>query len=607
MAKFPQEMREKYQAALLDAFRKAKELEDLYRTVFNRELSNACATDASLEELTDCILSECSAQDRCDDLILAANAMNPTNRKLQKLAEEIQQKTALDESAKEISAPSKAAQIEQKVGFVNRKKELESIFLTPGQISRYWVIDAPAGYGKTQLLAEVGRRYKEDGWLTVSVTFPRNADLSSKKRAHPAIIDLVANPIIENLRGHSDVLDMAQTLEEIGMKISSAILVATRNKTEGEAAIKGIAITVDNFEKCPDDEIQGFVQMMSGIFTGLKNNNAFFTTKHLRVFIAGRYARNKIKNAREQFMMADIPLAPFTFEVIAETIQELALSEGNPSPHQVEDIAAHLMHITGGHPDFTGAILNSLAQDGFTMGSRSLARNSLQYQDSFTRSFYSQLHGEAPMLGEHELIDILVKLSPFRKYDRWSFLKELKEWGFLPADLNEEAIEKGLLNTYLVDREGGFLHDGIYRYLLEIWLRRQQPKLYADLCDAGIEIYRKQIERAGGNIRRIEKWAIEYIYLCIVKNYHVKGISGGNLAQEANKDVSLVIDAISKMKANLSESDFEGVREDFMNDLSRDAELRFLFNFCTSKDDFFNVLAYENLLSHANQEFDKFM
>jgi hypothetical protein len=293
--------------------------------------------------------------------------------------------------------------------------------------------------------------------------------------------------------------------------------------------------------------------------------------------------------------------------VIVETIQEFAISRGYSGPNQVEEIAAQLMHITGGHPGFTAEILNSLAKDGFTKGSKSLARNSEKYQDNFTDDFYNQLHGEAPMLGEHKLIDILVRLSPFRKYDRWSFLKELKEKSFLPADLDEDTIEKSLLNTYLVDRQGGFLHDGIYRYLLDIWLRRQKPKLYADLCEAGIEIYKRQIEKAGGNIRRIEKWAIEYIYLRIIQNYHVKDISGINLIQETNKDMSFVINAISHMKENLSASDFDGVREDFINDLSQDAELRFLFNFCTSKGGSFNVLSFENLLSYVSQEFEIFM
>jgi hypothetical protein len=489
------------------------------------------------------------------------------------------------------------------IGFVNRKKELESIFLNPGQISRYWVVDAPAGYGKSQLLNEAEKRFKQENWLAIKADFPRQQDSLPRSQISP-LLDLIATPLLKQL-GSQASANRSLPPEEIGMDIAAAILDAM-NKSK-KINLQGIVVLIDNLESCPDAEVAGLLQLISGVFEGLNNNNEFFKSKRLRVFISGRYARNKLKQARDQIGMADMSLAPFTFEVIADTIQEYAISKGSSGgPQQAANIGAHLMHITGGHPGFTAEILSLLAQDKFTKGVRPLLRNAHQYQLDFTNKFYLQLLKEAPQLNGHQLIDILVNLSPFRKYERWFFLKELKERGFLPKEIDEESLEKGLLSSYLVDRQNGFLHDGIYRYLLEIWLRIQKPALYADLCNAGIEIYKKQIS-SGSTIRRFEKWAVEFIYLNLVRNYYVQKTTGEALAQQTRENMAWVIGELARMKPKFSPEDFEGVREDFINDLSEDTELRFLYNFFTAINDRFETGSFANLLAFANNEFDRIL
>ncbi|MFZ6028994.1 MAG: effector-associated domain EAD1-containing protein [Chloroflexota bacterium] len=603
MAKLPQNIREQYSFALRDAFPEFGDLVRLYRMTFDQNLAEVCSSTLPLNQMVEKILDISESRDACERLVAVAVENNPSNKALQSLWEEINRKQAPTQE----TLPEETNACEQVIGFVNRKKELETIFLIPGQISRYWVIDAPAGYGKSQLLAEVEKRYQQNNWLTVKIAFPRKMDRIPKEQPELLLIDLVAKPILRQLHDGRDeiAVDATQAPEEIGMEISTAVLMAAQ-KAEAPH-LRGVAIIVDNFENCPDVEVLGFVELISGIFTGLSNNNDFFKSRHLRVFVSGRYARNKIKNARDQIMMADISLAPFTFEVIADTIQEFAISKGiSGGLNQATDIAAYLMYITGGHPGFTAEILNQLALEHFTRGVRPLVRNCHHYQANFTQRFYNQLIQESPKLKEHQLIDILVSLSPFRKYDRWFFLKELKERKFLPGDLDEEEIEKSLLSTYLVDRQSGFLHDGIYRYLLGVWLRIQQPVLYADLCNAGIEIYRKQIN-SGGDIRRIEKWAIEFIYLNIVQNYHVQKITGNALVKQTKENMSWVIGELAGMKSNLSEADIEIMREDFINGLNDDAELKFLYNFGTAKDNHFEIRSFESLIAFAKNEFDRIL
>lgn len=602
MAKFSQEIRDKYSEALLDAFRKMSELEDLYRTIFERELSHDCSPTAPLLEAIDAILERCVAYDKCDELIRAAVVMNPHNKKLQNLLAEI------DQTRRDVLSVNRIDDVVNIIGFVNRKQELAKIFLVPGENVRNWVIDAPAGYGKSQLLAEVEKRYQEENWLTSRVEFPRQRNVVPENHQSFAVIDFVVKPMVIIFNGTIETLDLTQ-MEVVGMGIAAMILKAVRyNEAASSKKIQGISISVDNFENCPDPDVPGLLQFLSGIFTGLHNSGYFFSSGRLRIFISGRYARNKIKNAREQIGMADMPLAPFTFEVLKDTIQDFATSKKMiPGGLQkVPDIAAHLMHITGGHPGFTAKILSVLEKDEFTQGVMPLVNNANQYQLDFTQEFYAPLIQGSPQLKEYSLIDILVDLSPFRKYDRWFFLKELKKLGFLPPDLNEEEIEKGLLSTYLVDRQGGFLHDGIYRYLLEIRLRLLQPTRYAGLCEAGISIYKEQLE-SGSNLLQIHLWAIEYIYLKLIQNYHILHVKGGELIDITKRDVLWTIGALAhiKAKANLSEPDIESMREGFMTGITEDIELRFLYNFYVSLDSNFDARPFENLLSFVKQEFAK--
>jgi len=247
MAKLTPELHSKYVAALLDAFRSFKDFEDLYRNVFESELSQICAPGTALGDVVNKILSTCEARDYCEQLLSSAVEINPSNKALQNLLAEIKPKTQTPAPL----APKEKDPPEQVIGFVNRKKELEAIFLNPGQISRYWVVDAPAGYGKSQLLAEAEKRYKRENWLTVKVALPRRLDGLSQGQDGQLIVDLVALPLLAQLDIRDSVdIDRSQAPEDIGMDIATAILMAVKHADN--ELLQGIAIIVDNLESCPD-------------------------------------------------------------------------------------------------------------------------------------------------------------------------------------------------------------------------------------------------------------------------------------------------------------------------------------------------------------------
>jgi hypothetical protein len=215
------------------------------------------------------------------------------------------------------------------VNFVNREEELRE---SCGRYALpYLVFEAPAGYGKTQLLKAIGQQHFRDGWLSVYVE--ASQDLSSA-------VDLAKE--VTKQADYSGDLSRLSDVRSMGLTLGGAL----SQRLESLRG-SGLILLIDSVERLPQAEVNAFANFLAEIQRVIGEDN-------LRVHIAGRYIGSSWKKWAQGPNFNVRALAPFKFEYVKQTVCSLL-----PSQENFDLYAAHLMHITGGHPGCMARIIEN--------------------------------------------------------------------------------------------------------------------------------------------------------------------------------------------------------------------------------------------------------
>jgi hypothetical protein len=150
----------------------------------------------------------------------------------------------------------------------------------------------------------------------------------------------------------------------------------------------------------------------------------------------------------------------------------------NPAPDVVARIAAHLMHITGGHP---GCMARMLEDFDF----RWMADDYLITREDFY--YYEVILPTIYEIRRESLKEELNVLCTCRRFTP-PILRGFIKHGLIQHD-DEYQLDTALTQTYLVTRADGFLQDGITRRLLAVRLRHEYHQRFVQICEAAREIY----------------------------------------------------------------------------------------------------------------------
>ncbi len=456
----------------------------------------------------------------------------------------------------------------QQIPFINRKDEISLIVSSYAQA--YTLIDAPAGYGKTELLKELERRFKELEWACAYVSIGEKGTLPKVAAALAQQLGLDANEV---LRGEGPA-NLAGNLaaEILGKDIA-------KNKN-------GLVLLVD-FEGKPrlailPDLLKTFVP---AIQQALYNLNVDFMVQHnwFRVIIAGRYLANRPEVSQLSLPLEIRRLTPFSYEIVRDTVR--AYLRG-PVDNVIVQIAAHLMHLTGGHP---GCVAKTLE---------------IFNQRRLLPDMFLEQCGDRIRAIVHQVVeDIRYDIQPAalrNKLDSLSVLRyvDYEALGQLLMEEDKYHLADELTSTYLLDWVGHLLRDDITRRLLAIRLRW-------DLGDEGFARRCQDAQRICINrlkdpyVQGPEMWAIEYLFQSLqqlttsIHNPQARQNATRVFREEIPKTLHMLVTPPRNKRSHY---------QPLKQALDKDWEFRFTVNYYLRQDGYTNK-PYEDLLRQVDSFF----
>ncbi len=454
-------------------------------------------------------------------------------------------------------------------GFINRENELQ--FLLSSMTSPYVFMDAPAGYGKTVLLKHLQKRfYADPNWLCAYIPEESHKDICSIARAIATDLgissrDLAANNAPEMLAQFL-VRNLASS-KQFQPPHSLAILLDV-TKSPSTTLIKEL---LDTF-------IATVQERLTATSAAFRDGSCQF-----RVIIAERYA-----TGIDQYPVFDasaLPfvrksLTPFDFDVMRLSVR--LHWQSSYSPNENDQIAAHLMHYTGGHPGFfTNSLSFCSQQKGLTPASIFETGEWKHWYLDRLQYWYTKVLDSIPA----DLQDVFHVICIYRKLD-YQILRALIGAKKVVWDRNEFDLADKLAKTYLLSWRGRFLQDDITRRLLAIWVREQFGSAkYITQCQEAERIYFGALSNESlRGFLQPEKWLAEVVFQYLQQ--HVDSIDTIKGRRELStrfyeQYLPNCLTALKKFPRDEIRAMWHSIRQTF----AEDWEFRFTLNYFLRKEE----------------------
>ncbi|MBN1874607.1 MAG: AAA family ATPase [Anaerolineae bacterium] len=366
------------------------------------------------------------------------------------------------------------------ITFADRQDEISKIISL--YAPAYYLIDAPAGYGKTELLRELEKRFQEKGWRCAYVAIDENDTYQDIlwKLAIKLDVELPRDTSLES-----------QSLGRALCKIEWG--------TE-----QGLLLLLDLEKKPSPSILQNLIKdLVPEIQSSLKSLD-FSQSAHnpFRVIIAGRYIAAHSNEHSSRISFNPLLLEPFNYDVLHDIARYYLNNETEDS---ISELAAHLMYLTGGHPGCVAQILKSYKDSGWM--SDDLVVCELQTCKGIVQSVAEEVYDELPasIVGFNTLIE---RLSLFRYLD-YALLDHFAQDANLPEIPDATTLSDHLTITCLFSRDKRLIKDDIVRRLLAIRIRDRSQEEFVRLCQKAQALCLERLQDPRGEA---EVWCIEYLF-----------------------------------------------------------------------------------------------
>lgn len=379
------------------------------------------------------------------------------------------------------------------IPFTNREDELKLILSTSAPA--YYLLDAPAGYGKSTLLRALQKEFSKRNWSCAYVILDSSLEL-----------DEFAEAVAEKL-SISGLLSSPKIDQSAGYRLGSAFQKYWDNSQEGIVLLfdldKGFGNS-DLLERLLKEFIPEIEESLKNISPFDRGDNRF------RVVIAGRYLYSYYNRLSVQILPI-IPslqyLTPFKYDVIQNSTH---LYLRNYIFVQTKQIAGHILYLTGGHPGCMARVLLQYKESGMAPETF-VDRRSDKIWSEVVRPVVSSIETEFPTaFGVHKLMrnNVLryMDYTALRKLVDILEISEVRD----ASDFDEIDLSDKLTGAALLNWNNYLLHDDITRRLICLGLRNERRDEFVRLCQSAQTICEERLR--DNSTPNPDKWAIEYLF-----------------------------------------------------------------------------------------------
>lgn len=368
--------------------------------------------------------------------------------------------------------------------FTNRQEEIRAII--SDYAPAYYLVDGPAGYGKSQLLKEgLKPRFEESGWRCALAQIQEGDTLQG-----------VAKELAEELG-----VELSQDRElSYGQRLGGAL----RREQWGEE--EGVVLLLDLNGR---PNLQILKELVESFIPDIHNtlkHCEFFSSRHnpFRAVIAARSVTSLPAIISSAVPFGSLTLRAFDYGIVLDSAYNYL---GNDTRESVSRLAAHLIYLTGGHPGCIATVL-ALYKSYYWAPTDVLSRR-IRIWRGIIRDVTDKICDEMPSSAT-ELEELVSELCVFRCLD-YQLLERFAKEVSCTAVKDSVSLADRLTATYIFDwsDDNRLIRDNITRRLLAIRLQQQRPGRFISLCgDAQEFCFDQLVERGDG----AEIWLVEYLF-----------------------------------------------------------------------------------------------
>ncbi|MEH2262825.1 hypothetical protein [Nostoc sp.] len=502
----------------------------------------------------------------------------------------------IESELSQLNQPSLEQVDPDKIPFTNRDAAISEI--TGNNFPTYCLITAPKGYGKTELLKQIQKRFQELQWCCAYASMSGDQSIEDLEKELASSLNLKIKEGNELPWGEH----LGSLLHGNWRKWQS------QEQTDNEGK-KGIVLLIDLDGNAPHK------QRLNEIFDQLKQLGARIEKclKGLQFFKDNSKSFRVVITTR---CLTDLPidlifpkriLSPFDWEVIQDTATKY-LKPIDMTSESLALLAGHLLYLTGGHPGSIAEALKVYRNEGYTVnwfltsyGSKIWERNLKNCRDQIKESLTKE---------NSHLYECIEKLSIFPRINGHWLLKQAIQKFQLPFSDDSYKLNVELTKTSIFSRDQmGSIKDGMTRRLLVIGLLRESsPENFKELCSKAADICRDYIDELKSKNNPSDAglagtWSMQYFFQILQQHAGFINHGADSLTYRQDLRKTFFDKTVEETLGIFRNTDKEQFHEficTLKSEVEHDWEFKFLVNYYLHNDEY-NDKPYRDLIQKLDE------